>query len=218
MRPPRCKRRGARSAQLIGFLSVLLAFSSLSLFVVTKSNQKRPDKRNSLRLRLRSDSLLSQWKGWLTLRALRWKMYDVFGVGLTAKRWHFYSQGWSAAEPLVENAESSAVRVPIKIEQRMTGSDGKAQILIGKLIGNDEMVATPRRLRMSEPMNDRFLDALYRHRRPTAASSLQTRGSGVAAPPKRISATIPPNTNNPARFRISGGVVYATNENKSYCR
>ena len=170
-------RQRERSAQLIGFLSVLLAFSSLSLFVVTKRFQKRPDKRNSLRLRLRSDSLLSQWKGWLTLRALRWKMYDVFGVGLTAKRWHFYSQGWSAAEPLVENAESSAVRVPIKIEQRMTGSDGKAQILIGKLIGNDEMVATPRRLRMSEPMNDRFLDALYRHRRPTAASSLQTRRS-----------------------------------------
>ena len=39
------------------------AFSSLSLFVVTKSNQKRPDKMNSLRLRLRSDSILSQWKG-----------------------------------------------------------------------------------------------------------------------------------------------------------
>jgi len=61
-------RQRERSAQLIGFLSVLLAFSSLSLFVVTKRFQKRPDKRNSLRLRLRSDSLLSQWKGWLTLR------------------------------------------------------------------------------------------------------------------------------------------------------
>ena len=56
-------RQRERSAQLIGFLSVLLAFSSLSLFVVTKRFQKRPDKRNSLRLRLRSDSLLSQWKG-----------------------------------------------------------------------------------------------------------------------------------------------------------
>ena len=93
-------RQRERSAQLIGFLSVLLAFSSLSLFVITKRFQKRPDKRNSLRLRLRSDSLLSQWKGWLTLRALRWKMYDVFGVGLTAKRWHFCSQGWSIAELL----------------------------------------------------------------------------------------------------------------------
>ena len=54
-------RQRERSAQLIGFLSVLLAFSSLSLFVVTKRFQKRADKRNSLRLRLRSDSLLSQW-------------------------------------------------------------------------------------------------------------------------------------------------------------
>ena len=43
-------RQRERSAQLIGFLSVLLAFSSLSLFVVTKRFQKRPDKRNSLRL------------------------------------------------------------------------------------------------------------------------------------------------------------------------
>jgi hypothetical protein len=41
-----------------------------SLFVVTKSNQKRLDKKNLLRLRLRSDSFLSQWNGWLTLRGV----------------------------------------------------------------------------------------------------------------------------------------------------
>ena len=117
-------RQRERSAQLIGFLSVLLAFSSLSLFVVTKRFQKRPDKRNSLRLRLRSDSLLSQWKGWLTLRALRWKMYDVFGVGLTAKRWHFSSQGWSAAEPLEWNTDGKAVRVQMLLAPGMPGSDG----------------------------------------------------------------------------------------------
>jgi hypothetical protein len=40
-------------------------FIFLSLFVVTKSNQKRPDKKNSLRLRLRSNSFLSQWKEWV---------------------------------------------------------------------------------------------------------------------------------------------------------
>ena len=61
LRHHRCKRGVARSAQLIGLLSVLPAFLSLSLFVVTKRFQKRADKRNSLRLRLRSDSLLSQW-------------------------------------------------------------------------------------------------------------------------------------------------------------
>jgi len=36
------------------------SFSSLSLFVVTKSNPKSADKKNSLRLRLRSNSFLSQ--------------------------------------------------------------------------------------------------------------------------------------------------------------
>jgi len=51
------------SSQFIGFLPDLQAFSTWLLFVVTKRFQKRPDKRNSLRLRLRSDSLLSQWKG-----------------------------------------------------------------------------------------------------------------------------------------------------------
>ena len=44
-------------------------FLSLSLFVVTKSNQKRPDKKNSLRLRLRSNSFLSQQNYLFTLRA-----------------------------------------------------------------------------------------------------------------------------------------------------
>ena len=47
----------------IGLLLAVSAFSSLSLFVVTKSNQKRLDKKNSLRLRLRSDSFLSQRNG-----------------------------------------------------------------------------------------------------------------------------------------------------------
>ena len=45
------------------FRSPSFGFFFLSLFVVTKSNQKRLDKKNLLRLRLRADSFLSQWKG-----------------------------------------------------------------------------------------------------------------------------------------------------------
>jgi len=57
--------RTERPLDQINVLAFCLApaFSSLSLFVVTKSNQKRPDKMNSLRLRLRSNSILSQWRG-----------------------------------------------------------------------------------------------------------------------------------------------------------
>jgi hypothetical protein len=45
-----------------------IGFFFSSLFVVTKSNQKRLNKKNLLRLRLRADSFLSQWNGWLALR------------------------------------------------------------------------------------------------------------------------------------------------------
>ena len=52
------------------------SFSSLSLFVVTKSNQKRPDKMNSLRLRLRSNRILSQWKG-LFYASRSWMKFSI---------------------------------------------------------------------------------------------------------------------------------------------
>jgi hypothetical protein len=45
------------------FGSPFIGFFFSSLFVVTKSNQKRLNKKNLLRLRLRSDSFLSQWNG-----------------------------------------------------------------------------------------------------------------------------------------------------------
>ncbi len=51
------------------FIDNDLTFLSLSLFDITKSNQKRPDKKNSLRLRLRSNSFLSQRNYLFTLRA-----------------------------------------------------------------------------------------------------------------------------------------------------
>ena len=48
---------------IVGAFCEVSTYSFLSLFVVTKSNQKRPDKKNSLRLRLRSNSFLSQRNG-----------------------------------------------------------------------------------------------------------------------------------------------------------
>jgi Na+/H+ antiporter NhaA len=65
------KRERKNYPNLIGFFLVAeIGFFFSSLFVVTKSNQKRPDKKNLHRLRLRADSFLSQWKGLLTLRAV----------------------------------------------------------------------------------------------------------------------------------------------------
>jgi hypothetical protein len=55
------------------------------LFFITKSNQKRLNKKNLLRLRLRANSFLSQWKGWLTLRGVGSGFGPVFlsqGVAL----------------------------------------------------------------------------------------------------------------------------------------
>jgi hypothetical protein len=55
----------------------------LSLFVVTKSNQKRLDKKNLLRLRLRADSFLSQWRFLFTLRGV----VSGFGIILFPLIW-----------------------------------------------------------------------------------------------------------------------------------
>jgi hypothetical protein len=60
------------------FGSPFTGFLFSSLFVVTKSNQKRPDKKNLLRLRLRADSFLSQWKGLLALRGVVSGLEPVF--------------------------------------------------------------------------------------------------------------------------------------------
>jgi len=75
-------------AHFIGFGWRYAAFFSLLLFVVTKSNQKRLDKKNLLRLWLREKSFLSQRNDWLTLRAPDQKNSKLGEVNKSGIRWH----------------------------------------------------------------------------------------------------------------------------------